>query len=83
MEPKNISRRAMLPTSELVATLMAVDSHGSMTAAADELYVTIPTVFNRLRSLERRMGQAVVVRGRRGCRVQLTQYGRDLCRKAR
>lgn len=83
MKPKQISKRASLPTSELVQTLMAVDSHGSMTAAAKVMYMTTPTVLNRLRVLEKRMGQEVIKHGRRFKPVQLTQYGRQLCREAR
>lgn len=83
MKPKQISKRSSLPTSELVQTLMAVDSHGSMTAAAKVMYMTTPTVLNRLRVLEKRMGQAVIKHGRRFKPVQLTQYGRQLCREAR
>jgi molybdate transport repressor ModE-like protein len=82
MKPVTISKFAKTTTAELVETLEAVEVHGSMTKAAKELYLAVPTLKSRLHTLEARMGHRVICSGR-GLPTALTEYGRELCRQFR
>jgi DNA-binding transcriptional LysR family regulator len=65
----------MLDVDKL-ATLRAVVSHGSFSAAADALALTQPAVSRQVALLERQLGTQLVLRGRRGARP--TEAGRLL-----
>ncbi|MDE0572946.1 LysR family transcriptional regulator [Demequina sp. B12] len=62
------------PSIEELRMLLAVQKHGSLTAAAEALNVTQQAVSQRMRALERRLGLALFVRQARG--TTLTTHGR-------
>lgn len=82
MTPVKMSRQSKITTAELVDTLTAVAEYGSIMGAARETYLSVPTVLNRLRTLEKRMGRKVV-NSQRGLRATLTRYGHKLCDESR
>ena len=47
-----------------IETFWAVVQHGTMTAAAEALYITQPTLSMRIRALEERVGTPLFVRGK-------------------
>src|SRR5690349_11139099 len=70
-EPQRRAERTSLTLLEL---LVALDEHGSISAAARALGVAQPTASAGLRALERRLGLDVLVRSPRG--TSLTETGR-------
>ncbi|GMA34007.1 transcriptional regulator [Demequina litorisediminis] len=62
------------PSLEELRMLLAVQRHGSLTAAAEELGVSQQAVSQRMRTLERRLGLSLLARSARGSR--LTAHGR-------
>lgn len=65
---------------ERLRTLHAIDTYGSVSAAADVLSVTTSAVSQQMAKLERETGQALLARSGRG--VRLTDAGRLLSRHA-
>src|SRR4051794_38904223 len=63
-----------------VEALVAIADHGTFEAAARELHVTPSAVSQRIRALEREVGQVVV---RRGAPCEPTAAGRALVRLGR
>ena len=60
---------------------VAIAEHGSLTAAAEELLVSQPSLSQQIRSLERELGGALLERLPRG--VRLTAAGQELLPEAR
>ena len=58
-----------------IETFWAVVQHGTMTAAAEALYITQPTLSMRIRALEERVGAPLFVRGKGQRRITLTAAG--------
>ena len=58
-----------------IETFWAVVQHGTMTAAAEALYITQPTLSMRIRALEERVGTPLFVRGKGQRRITLTAAG--------
>ena len=58
-----------------IETFWAVVQHGTMTAAAEALYITQPTLSMRIRALEERVGTPLFLRGKGQRRIQLTEAG--------
>ena len=56
-------------------TFWAVVQHGTLTAAADALFITQPTLSMRLRALEERVGTPLFERGKGQRRIRLTEAG--------
>lgn len=73
-----MAERSTLAALEL---LVALDVHGSISAAARALGVSQPTASAGLRRLERRLGVDLVARGARG--TELTAAGREAAERAR
>ena len=65
-------------TQQGIEVFLAVARLGSVSAAAQALYITQPAVSRHLRALEEDLGCPLVVRGRGQRRVELTGRGRDL-----
>lgn len=63
-----------------LATLLAVQEHGSIAAAAQALSFTPPAVSQQVAALERQIGATLLDRGRR--RVRLTEAGERLAAHA-
>lgn len=66
---------------ELIRAFVAVADHGSMTIAGNALHLTQSAVSQQIMRLERRLGQALFLRERRG--LKLTAAGDRLLPKAR
>jgi len=66
---------------ELIRAFVAVADHGSMTIAGNALHLTQSAVSQQIMRLERRLGQALFLRERRG--LKLTAAGDRLLTKAR
>ncbi len=64
-------------TYEQIETFLAVVSSGSVTAAADILYVTQSTVSSRLIGLEKELGANLILRARGHRNIELTSYGQS------
>ena len=64
----------------LIEAFVAVAHHGSVTKAAEALYLTQPSVTARLNTLEQELGQKLFIRSRRG--VVLTEAGSRFLRHA-
>lgn len=62
-------------TNSDIETFWAVVQHGTMTAAAESLYITQPTLSMRIRALEERVGTPLFVRGKGQRRIALTEAG--------
>lgn len=62
-------------TNEEIATFQAVVQHGTMTAAAEALFITQPTLSGRIRELEAEVGAPLFRRGRGQRRITLTEAG--------
>lgn len=58
-----------------IETFWAVVHHGTMTAAAESLFITQPTLSMRIRALEERVGTPLFVRGKGQRRITLTEAG--------
>lgn len=65
---------------ERLRILHTIDSHGSVTAAAEALHVTTSAISQQMAKLERETGQQLLARNGRG--VRLTDAGRLLTRHA-
>lgn len=66
-----------------IETFWAVVQHGTMTAAAEVLYITQPTLSMRIRALEERVGTPLFLRGKGQRRIQLTEAGQKFLTLAR
>lgn len=64
-------------TQQEIEVFLAVAKLGSVSAAAQALYITQPAVSRHLRALEEDLGCALVSRGQGRRRVELTGQGRD------
>lgn len=69
-------------TQQGIEVFLAVARLGSVSAAAQALYITQPAVSRHLKSLEDALGCALVTRGRGQRRVELTDRGRDFVQVA-
>ena len=69
-------------TQQGIEVFLAVARLGSISAAAQALYITQPAVSRHLKSLEDALGCSLVVRGRGQRRVELTDQGRDFIQVA-
>ena len=58
-----------------IETFWAVVQHGTMTAAAEALYITQPTLSMRIRALEERVGTPLFVRSKGQRHITLTAAG--------
>ena len=58
-----------------IETFLTLNRTGSLTKAADALYVSQPTISHRLRDLEDELGITLLVRGKGQRRIELTQKG--------
>lgn len=56
--------RSIAMTNLDIETFWAVVQHGTMTAAAEALYITQPTLSMRIRALEERVGTPLFIRGK-------------------
>ena len=66
-----------------IETFWAVVQHGTMTAAAEALYITQPTLSMRIRALEERVGTPLFIRGKGQRRIRLTAAGQKFLTLAR
>jgi DNA-binding transcriptional LysR family regulator len=64
----------------LIEAFVAVARHGTLTKAAEELYLAQPSVTARIQALEAELGQKLLARSRRG--VVLTEAGARFLRHA-
>ena len=64
-------------TQQGIEAFLAVARLGSVSAAAQALYITQPAVSRHLKALEEALGCSLVIRGRGQRRVELTERGRD------
>jgi len=64
-------------TQQEIQVFLAVARAGSLSGAAQALYITQPAVSRCLRSLEQELGCPLLVRGKGRRRVELTDQGRD------
>lgn len=69
-------------TQQGIEVFLAVARLGSVSAAAQALYITQPAVSRHLRTLEEDLGCPLVSRGRGKRRVELTDRGRDFVQVA-
>src|SRR5437764_7035538 len=60
---------------EFLETFVEVARHGSLTRAAEQLYLSQPSVSGRLQAIEAELGEPLLVRTPRG--VRLTDAGRE------
>lgn len=58
-----------------IEAFWAVLQYGTMTAAAESLYITQPTLSNRIKALEREIGVTLFNRGKGQGRIELTENG--------
>ncbi len=65
-----------------IEVFLAVARLGSVSAAAQALYITQPAVSRHLRTLEDGMGCSLVIRGRGKRNIELTDQGRDFVQVA-
>lgn len=66
-----------------IETFWAVLEHGTMTAAADALFITQPTLSARIQTLEAEVGDKLFLRGKGIKQIQLTEAGRNFVPLAR
>ncbi len=64
-------------TQQAIEVFLAVVRTGSISEAAQSLYITQPAVSRHLGALERELGCVLLVRGRGVRRLELTDQGRD------
>ncbi len=69
-------------TQQDIQVFLAVARAGSISAAAQALYITQPAVSRHLRGLEEELGCPLLRRGRGQRRTELTDQGRDFIRVA-
>lgn len=69
-------------TQQEIEVFLTVARLGSVSAAAQALYITQPAVSRHLRALEEALGCTLVSRGRGKRQVELTDRGRDFVRVA-
>ena len=69
-------------TQQGIEVFLAVARLGSVSAAAQALYITQPAVSRHLKALEEALGCTLVVRGRCQRRVELTGRGQDFVQVA-
>ena len=69
-------------THQEIEVFLAVVRTGSVSGAAQALYITQPAVSRHIRTLERELGCPLLVRGRGVRRVELTDQGRDFLQVA-
>ena len=69
-------------TQQEIEVFLAVARLGSVSAAAQALYITQPAVSRHLRALEQALGCTLVSRGRGKRQVELTDRGRDFVQVA-
>lgn len=60
-----------------IETFLTLNKTGSLTKAADILYVSQPTVSHRLKDLEEELGIQLLMRGKGQRRIELTQKGEE------
>jgi DNA-binding transcriptional LysR family regulator len=70
-----------MTTLRALECLVALEKHGSMSAAADALYMSQPALSHQIAALEKELGVPVAVRLSRG--VRLTVAGRAAAEEAR
>lgn len=70
-------------TNQDIETFFAVLDHGTMTAAADALFITQPSLSARLRALEEEVGAPLFHRGKGQRRITLTDAGQHFLPLAR
>ncbi|MBR1408085.1 MAG: LysR family transcriptional regulator [Clostridia bacterium] len=63
-------------TIEQIETFLSVINTGSISAAAEALYVTQSTVSSRLQALEKELGQPLLIRAKGQHHIGLTAYGK-------
>ena len=64
-------------TYQEIEVFLAVIKMGSVSGAAQALYITQPAVSRHIRSLEQELGCSLLERGRGKRQIQLTAQGRD------
>lgn len=64
-------------TQQEIEAFLAVVRMGSVSGAAQAMYITQPAVSRHIRALERELGCPLLVRGRGQRQVELTDQGRD------
>lgn len=69
-------------TQQELEVFLAVVKAGSVSGAAQALYITQPAVSRHIHALERELGCTLMVRGRGVRRVELTDQGRDFIQVA-
>lgn len=70
-------------TQQEIEVFLAVVKMGSVSGAAQSLYITQPAVSRHIRALEQELGCALLERGRGRRQVELTEQGRDFVEVAR
>ena len=70
-------------TNQDIETFFAVLDHGTMTAAAEALYITQPSLSARLKALEDEVGASLFHRGKGQRRITLTDAGQHFLPLAR
>lgn len=70
-------------TLKQMRTLQAVESQGSLTAAAEDIGLTIPAIHNQIKKLEEAVGAPVLVRPFRTAGAELTEEGHEVLRAAK
>ena len=60
-----------------IETFLTLNKTGSLTKAAEALYVSQPTVSHRLKDLEEELGIPLLMRGKGQRRIELTQKGEE------
>ena len=69
-------------TQQTIEAFLAVVRTGSLSGAAQSLYITQPAVSRHLRALERELDCTLLLRQRGRRQVELTEQGRDFVRVA-
>lgn len=69
-------------TLKQLRALQGVASHGTLTAAAQEMGLTTPAIHSQIKSLETAVGMLVITRSAEAGRMQLTSEGAELLRAA-
>ena len=63
--------------NDSIETFWAVVENGSMTAAAEALFITQPTLSSHVQSLENEVGAKLFIRGRGMKELRLTEAGEN------
>ena len=77
MQARTLREGCDTMTQQGIEVFFAVAKLGSVSAAAQALYITQPAVSRHLRTLEEDLGCTLFVRGRGRRQVELTPQGRD------